>query len=266
VNKVFDDARTAVADIADGASIAVGGFGLCGIPQVLVEAVHRGSAGDLTVVSNNCGTEGIGSSILLESKRIRRLVASYVGENKELERQYLQGEVEIELTPQGSLAEKLRAGGSGIAAFYTRTGVGTMVADGGLPLRHHPDGRVATTSAPKPTAEFTVDGVTHTFVLEEAIRTDFALVRAWKGDRHGNLVFNKAARNFNPVCATAGRITIAEVENLVEPGDIDPDEVHLPGIYVQRIVALTPEQAETKSIERRTVRLAPEHTSTEGSR
>lgn len=179
------------------------------------------------------------------------MTSSYVGENKEFERRYLTGELELELTPQGTLAEKLRAGGSGVAAFYTRTGVGTQVAEGGLPQRYNADGTIALASAPKPTAEFDVDGVPQTFVLEEAIRTDYALVHARKGDRHGNLIFNKSARNFSPVAAMAGRICIAEVEELVEPGQLDPDEIHLPGVYVHRIVEVGPDVE--KRIERRTV-------------
>lgn len=254
MDKLVATAAEAVADITDGASIAVGGFGVCGIPAVLLRALHAQGASDLEIVSNNCGIQGVGSSLLLEAKRIRRLVASYVGENKELERQYLGGELEVHLTPQGTLAEKLRAGGSGIAGFYTLTGSGTQVAEGGLPLRYGTDGIAERVSRPKPTRAFTVDGSERAYVLEEAISCDFGLVRAWKGDRHGNLVFRRSARNFNPVCAMAGGTTIAEVEHLVEPGELDPDEIHLPGIYVQRLVALTPEQAADKPIERRTVR------------
>jgi len=191
--------------------------------------------------------------ILLRDKRIRRMVASYVGENKEFERQFLSGELEVELTPQGTLAEKLRAGGAGIPAFFTATGVGTQVADGGMPWRYAPDGSIAMGSPPKETREMAWAGRTATFVLEQAITTDFGLVRAWKGDRHGNLVFRQSARNFNPLAAMAGRVTIAEVEHLVEPGEIDADAVHLPGIYVQRVLPLTPAQAADKHIERRTV-------------
>ena len=254
MDKVVPDAAAAVADITDGATVAVGGFGLCGIPSVLIQALLDGGAGDLEVFSNNCGVDGWGLGLLLEARRIRRVVASYVGENKEFARQYLAGELEVELTPQGTLAERLRAGGSGIPAFYTATGVGTQVADGGLPWRYRSDGSVALSSPPKPTSRFEVDGVERTFVLEKAIRADFGLVRAWKGDRHGNLVFRQAARNFNPLAAMSGTVTIAEVEHLVEPGEIDPDEVHLPGVYVKRVVPLTPEQAADKRIEKRTVR------------
>ncbi len=257
MDKVVPDAGTAVADIGDGASLAVGGFGLCGIPSVLIAAVHDAGAKDLEVVSNNCGVDGAGLGVLLGAGRIRRVVASYVGENKEFARQYLAGELEVELTPQGTLAERLRAGGCGIPAFYTATGVGTQVADGGLPWRYGPDGGVLVASPAKETREFdTADGA-RTFVLERAIVADFGLVRAAKGDRHGNLVFHESARNFNPLCAMAGRVAIAEVEELVEPGEIDADAVHLPGIYVQRVVALTPEQAADKQIEKRTVRPRP---------
>ncbi len=240
-------AREALADVRDGASFAVGGFGLSGIPSVLIQALYDSGVTGISVVSNNCGTDGGGLGLLLAAGRIARVTASYIGENREFARQYLAGEVEVELTPQGSLAERLRAGGCGIPAFYTPAGVGTPIATGGLPLRHAPDGSVAVASPPKEVREF--DG--RPYVLERGIRTDFALVRAAKGDRHGNLVFSKAARNFNPLAAMAGRITIAEVEELT---DLDPDEVHLPGVFVQRVVVLTPEQAAAKGIEKRTVR------------
>ncbi|MEH1017312.1 CoA transferase subunit A [Micromonospora sp. CPCC 206060] len=254
MDKVVASAQTAVADVPTGASVASGGFGVCGIPSVLLAALAEQGASELTIISNNCGIPGVGNSLLLEGRQIRRLVASYVGENKELERQYLSGEVEIDLNPQGTLAERLRAGGAGIAAFYTRTGVGTQVADGGLPIRYDASGKVVLASEPKPTEVFGVDGVPQAFVRETALRPDFALVRARRGDRHGNLVFRKAARNFNPLCAMAGRVTIAEVEELLEPGDLDPDEIHLPGVFVQRVVPLTPDQAADKGIERLTLR------------
>jgi 3-oxoacid CoA-transferase A subunit len=254
VNKVVATAREAVAEIGDGASVAVGGFGLCGIPSVLIAALHELGASDLEVVSNNCGVDDWGLGILLADRRIRRMVGSYIGENKEFERQYLGGELEVELTPQGTLAEKLRCGGAGIPAFYTPTGIGTQVADGGMPLRYRTDGSVALASAPKPQQDFTVGGRTRGYVLEESITTDFALVRAHRGDRHGNLVFAKAARNFNPLAAMAGRVTIAEVEELVEPGALDPDAIHLPGVFVTTVVELTPAQAADKRIERRTLR------------
>jgi 3-oxoacid CoA-transferase subunit A len=243
-------AADAVADVGDGASLAVGGFGLCGIPSALIQALYEAGVSGLHAVSNNCGVDGWGLGVLLGAKRIARMTSSYVGENKEFERQFLSGELEVELTPQGTLAERLRAGGSGIAAFYTVTGVGTQVADGGLPWRYSADGSVALASPTKDVRVF--DG--KEYVLEEAITTDFALVRAAIGDRHGNLVFRESARNFNPLAAMAGRVTIAEVERLVEPGELDPDRVHLPGIFVQRVVPLTAEQAADKRIERRTVR------------
>ncbi|MGW6007457.1 CoA transferase subunit A [Streptomyces sp. NPDC055210] len=250
MNKVRPTAAEAVHDIADGSSLAVGGFGLSGVPNVVIDALHaRGSTG-LSVVSNNCGVDGAGLGILLASGRITRVTGSYVGENKEFARQYLSGELEVELVPQGTLAERLRAGGAGIPAFYTPAGVGTQVADGGLPWRYATDGSVAVASPAKETRTFA--GRAH--VLEHGITTDFALVRAWRGDAHGNLVFRRAAANFNPLAAMAGRVTIAEVEELVEPGDLAPDEVHLPGVFVQRVVPLTPEQATAKRIEKRTVR------------
>jgi 3-oxoacid CoA-transferase A subunit len=257
VDKVVSSPREAIAGITDGMSLSVGGFGLCGIPSVLIAAIHDAGITDLEAVSNNCGVDDWGLGILLKDKRIRRMVSSYVGENKEFERQYLHGELEVELTPQGTLAERLRAGGSGIAAFYTMTGVGTQIADGGLPWRYAPDGTVALASPPKQTQDFDWMGQSRTFVLEQAITTDYGLVRAAKGDRHGNLVFHESARNFNPLCAMAGRVTIAEVEQLVEPGQLDPDQIHLPGIFVQRVLPLTPEQATDKRIERRTVRPRP---------
>ncbi|MFD0903847.1 CoA transferase subunit A [Actinomadura sediminis] len=250
MDKVVPSAADAVAGIDDGASLAVGGFGLCGVPAVLISALYDRGAGNLTVVSNNCGLDGRGLGQLLAAGRIARAMGSYVGENKEFARQYLAGEIEVELMPQGTLAERLRAGGSGIPAFYTPAGVGTMVAAGGMPWRYAPDGTVAIASPPKEVRAF--GG--REYVLEESITTDFALVRAAVGDRHGNLVFDKAARNFNPLAAMAGRITIAEVERLVEPGELDPDAVHLPGVFVQRVLELTPGQAADKPIEKRTVR------------
>jgi 3-oxoacid CoA-transferase subunit A len=254
VDKVVASAAAAVADVASGSSLAVGGFGLCGIPSVLIQALLDQGADELEVISNNCGVDEWGLGLLLHAKRIRRMVASYVGENKEFERQYLHGELEVELTPQGTLAERLRAGGCGIPGFFTATGVGTQVADGGLPWRYDDRGNVVKSSPPKETREFETAEGTKTFVLERAIIADFGLVRAWKGDRHGNLVFHESARNFNPLCAMAGRVTIAEVEELVDPGDLDPNTVHLPGVYVQRVVELTPEQVAAKRIEKRTVR------------
>jgi 3-oxoacid CoA-transferase subunit A len=247
MDKVVATAAEAVADIPDGASLAVGGFGMAGVPAVLIAALLEQGATDLETVSNNLGIDGYGLGTLLSAGRIRRTIGSYVGNNKEFARRYLAGELELELTPQGTLAERLRAGGTGVPAFYTPAGVGTMVADGGLPWRYAPDGSVAVSSPAKETREF--DGTT--YVLERAIVTDFALVHAWKGDRHGNLVFRRSSRNFNPNCAAAGRITIAQVEHLVEPGEIDPDAVHTPGIHVQRVVHVPGVE---KPVEIRTVR------------
>jgi len=254
MDKVVATAAEAVADIGSGSTVAVGGFGLSGIPSVLIGAVLESGAGDLEVFSNNAGVDDWGLGLLLGAGRIRRMVASYVGENKEFARQYLAGELEVELTPQGTLAERMRAGGAGIAAFFTATGGGTQVAEGGLPWRYDAAGEVVLASPAKETRVFEVDGVPREFVLEQAITADFGLVRAWKGDRHGNLVFRASARNFNPLAAMCGRVTVAEVEHLVEPGEIDPDEVHTPGVFVQRVVELSPEQALAKRIEKRTVR------------
>jgi 3-oxoacid CoA-transferase subunit A len=247
VDKVVASAAEAVPDIGDGASLAVGGFGLCGIPHVLIQALFELGSQGLETVSNNCGVDAAGLGVLLMAGRIRRTVSSYVGENKEFARQYLAGELELELTPQGTLAERLRAGGSGIPGFYTPAGVGTLVAEGGLPWRYHSDGSVAISSPAKEVREFGGQS----YVLEEGIVTDFALVRAARGDRHGNLIYDASARNFNPLCAMAGRITIAEVEELVEPGELDPEQVHTPGVFVQRVV----EVGQTgKLIEKRTIR------------
>lgn len=247
MNKVVGNAAEAVSDIPDGASIAVGGFGLCGIPNVLIRALLESGATDLETVSNNCGVDDWGLGVLLAAKRIRRTTGSYVGENVEFERQFLSGELEVELVPQGTLAERLRAGGAGIPAFYTPAGVGTQVANGGLPLRYDASGAIAMASQAKEIREF--DGLG--YVMEHGIRTDFALVHARFGDRYGNLVYEMSAQNFNPLCAAAGRVTVAEVEELVEPGDLDPAQVHTPGIFVQRVVH-TPNVE--KRIERRTVR------------
>ena len=254
MDKVVASAADAVADIGDGASLAVGGFGLCGIPSVLIAALYELGSSGLSTVSNNCGVDGWGLGVLLGAGRIARTTSSYVGENKEFERQFLAGELEVELLPQGTLAERLRAGGAGIPAFYTPAGVGTQVAEGGMPWRYAADGSIALASPAKETREF--DG--REYVLERGIVCDFALVRASKGDRHGNLDYDKSTRNFNPLVATAGRITIAEVEELVEPGEIAPDQVHTPGVFVQRVVALTPQQAADKRIERRTVAASKE--------
>jgi len=228
MNKVIDTADQAVASINDGATIMMGGFGLSGIPENLVAALHRRGTRELTIVSNNAGVDGFGIGLLLTSRQVRKMISTYVGENKEFERQFLQKEIEVELVPQGTLAERMRAGGAGIAAFYTPTGVGTLIAEG------------------KETREF--EG--RPFVLERALTADFAFVKAWKGDHAGNLVYRKTARNFNPVMAMAARFTLAEVEHLVPPGEIDPDAVHTPGIFVQRV--LRGERYE-KRIEKRTV-------------
>ena len=254
MDKVVASAAEAVADIPSGATLSVGGFGLCGIPSVLIEAVLESGVDELEAVSNNCGVDDWGLGRLLMAKRLRRMISSYVGENKEFARQYLHGELEVELTPQGTLAERMRAGGSGIPAFFTATGVGTQVADGGLPWKYDADGNVVVSSPAKQTQSFETAEGEKEFVLEHAIVADFGLVRAWKGDRHGNLVYRDSARNFNPLAAMCGRVTIAEVEELVEPGELDPNEVHTPGVFVQRVVALTPEQAADKRIEKRTVR------------
>ena len=251
IDKTYPSAADAVADIPDGASLAVGGFGLSGNPIALIEALLAQGTRDLSIVSNNCGVDDWGLGVLLNAKRIRKMTSSYVGENKEFERQFLSGELELELTPQGTLAEKLRAGGAGIAAFFTQPGVGTQVAEGGLPRKYDGAGGVAVASPPKDVRTFAVTGEERDYVLEEAIVTDFALVHAAKGDTHGNLVFHKAARNFNPLAAMAGRICIAQVEELVAPGELDPDGIHLPGIYVHRIVEVGTDIE--KRIERRTV-------------
>lgn len=256
MDKVVDTAAAAVADIPDGATLSVGGFGLCGVPSVLIDAVLEAGTSDLQAVSNNCGVDDWGLGRLLVAKRLRRMISSYVGENKEFARQYLAGELEVELTPQGTLAERMRAGGSGIAAFFTATGVGTQVAEGGLPWRYGDVGDVVVSSPPKQTQIFETAEGEREYVLEHAIVADFGLVRAWRGDRHGNLIYRDSARNFNPLAAMCGRVTIAEVEELVEPGELEPNDVHTPGVYVQRVVALTPDQAADKRIEKRTVRSA----------
>jgi 3-oxoacid CoA-transferase subunit A len=229
MNKVLRNAEEAVALVHDGASIMMGGFGLAGIPENLVTALQRRGTKDLTIISNNAGTDDFGIGLLLRARQVRKMIATYVGENKEFERQFLQKEIEVELVPQGTFSERMRAAGAGIPAFFTPTGYGTLVAEG------------------KETREF--DG--RPYVLERALHADFAFVKAWKGDPVGNLVYRKTARNFNPVMATAARVTIAEVEELVESGGIDPDHVHTPGIYVQRLFAGT---GYLKRIEKRTVR------------
>jgi 3-oxoacid CoA-transferase/3-oxoacid CoA-transferase subunit A len=247
MNKVFASALDAVRDIPDGATILAGGFGLCGIPENCIRALRERGTKGLTVVSNNCGVDDFGLGILLRNKQIVKMISSYVGENKEFERQYLSGELEVELTPQGTLAERLRAGGAGVPAFFTPTGAGTAISDGGLPLRYAPDGKVARLSEKKEQREF--DG--RNYVLERGITGDFALVKAWKADRFGNLVYRHTAMNFNPMMATAGKVTIAEVEEIVEVGQLDPDTIHTPGIYVHRVVK---GEKYEKRIERRTTR------------
>jgi 3-oxoacid CoA-transferase subunit A len=249
MNKVLPDAVNALRDVRDGATILAGGFGLCGIPENCIAALRQLGPKNLTIVSNNCGVDDFGLGILLKNKQIIRMVSSYVGENKEFERQYLTGELELELCPQGTLAERLRAGGAGIPAFFTPTGAGTAVSDGGLPLKYAKGGGVAKLSLKKETRDF--EGKPH--VLEHAIAGDYAIVKAWKGDRFGNLVYRHTAMNFNPMCASAARITIAEVEELVDVGKLDPDHIHTPGIFVHRIFQGTGYE---KRIERRTVREA----------
>ena len=230
MNKVYPSAAEALKGVvADGQLIAVGGFGLCGIPEALIDALRDSGVKNLTAISNNAGVDGFGLGKLLETRQIKKMISSYVGENKEFERQYLAGELELEFTPQGTLAERLRAGGAGIPAFFTRTGVGTQVAEG------------------KELREF--DG--HTYVMERALVPDVSLSKAWKADKSGNLVYRRTARNFNPAVAMAGKISVVEVEEIVETGALDPDAIHLPGIYVHRLVLnATPE----KRIEKRTVR------------
>ncbi|MEO8557878.1 MAG: CoA transferase subunit A [Rhodospirillales bacterium] len=229
-NKVFKDAKSALEGLTfDGMMVMCGGFGLCGIPEKLIDALRNTGVKDLTCVSNNAGVDGFGLGLLLETRQIKKMISSYVGENKLFAQQYLAGELELEFNPQGTMAERIRAGGAGIPAFFTKTGVGTLVAEG------------------KDIREF--DG--EKYVMERGLVADLALVKAWKGDTSGNLVFRKAARNFNPMMATAGKKTVAEVEILVKPGEIDPDHVHTPGIYVDRIVMGAPYE---KRIEKRTIR------------
>ncbi|GAB3976329.1 CoA transferase subunit A [Actinoallomurus acanthiterrae] len=244
MDKQVSTPDAAVAGIPDGASLAVGGFGLCGVPMELIGALLRQGATGLRVVSNNCGVDDQGLGVLLAAGRIARMTASYVGENKEFARRYLAGELEVELVPQGTLAERLRAGGCGIPAFYTPAGVGTQVADGGLPWRYTPEGAVAVASPAREVREF--GGRDH--VLEEAITTDFGLVHAARGDRYGNLAFHATARNFNPLAAMAARVTIAQVERFEDR--LPPDEVHLPGVFVDRVVHV---EDTAKPIERRRV-------------
>ncbi|MBL8604785.1 MAG: CoA transferase subunit A [Myxococcales bacterium] len=246
MDKTVADALAACADIPEGAKLLAGGFGLCGIPENCIAAIRSRETRNLWVISNNCGVDDWGLGLLLNNKQIRKMTSSYVGENKEFERQFLQGELEVELVPQGTLAERLRAGGSGIPAFFTPAGVGTQVAEGGLPMLYGPGGSIRKASEAKETRTF--EG--REYVMEHGITGDFAIVKAWRGDRHGNLQFRASSRNFNPLCAMAARVTIAEVEELVEPGVIDPDAVHLAGVFVQRIFQ---GKDYVKRIERRTV-------------
>jgi len=245
--QILASADEAVADIPAGATLLAGGFGLCGIPENLIAALVRCGVKDLTVISNNCGVDDFGLGLLLRARQIRKMVSTYVGENKTFEQQFLGGDLEVELVPQGTFAERLRAGGAGIPAFYTPTGSGTQVADGGLPMLYGKDGGVLKASPRKETREF--DG--RPFVLEHALRGDFALVKAWKADEAGNLVYRRTARNFNPMMATAARITIAEVEEIVPAGELPPDGIHTPGVFVQRLVR---GERYEKRIEQRTVR------------
>ncbi|MFE2640387.1 CoA transferase subunit A [Streptomyces scopuliridis] len=258
MDKTVGTAREAVADIPSGAKLAVGGFGVCGIPSATIRALAELGVSDLEIWSNNCGVDGTGLGTLLEQRQVRRVIASYIGGNKEFARQYLAGELELELSPQGTLAERLRAGGMGIPAFYTPAGVGTAMADGGIPWRYGTDGAVAVESPPKEVRTFPGEGGTRDYVLEHGLRADFALVRAARGDRAGNLVFHSSARNFNPLCAMAGRTTVAEVEQLVEEGDLDPDEIHLPGIFIDRVVPLDEHDASDKPTEKLTFRTGQE--------
>lgn len=229
MKKVFADAQAALDGLVfDGMTLMAGGFGLCGIPENSIAALHKSGVRDLTVISNNCGVDGFGLGVLLDAKQIKKMVSSYVGENKEFERQFLSGELELEFNPQGTLAERIRAGGAGIPGFFTKTGVGTLIAEG------------------KEHREF--DG--ETFIMETGLKADVSIVKAWKADPQGNLVFRKTARNFNPMMATAGKVTVAEVEEVVELGSLDPDEIHTPGIFVQRLFVGEFE----KRIEQRTIR------------
>jgi 3-oxoacid CoA-transferase subunit A len=241
LNKQYPDARAALDGLVrDGMLLAIGGFGLCGIPEALIGALRDTGVRDLTIASNNAGVDGAGLGLLLESRQIKKMISSYVGENVEFERQFLSGEIEVEFCPQGTLAERMRAGGAGIPAFYTRTGVGTVVAEG----KEHKD----------------FDGIT--YILERGIRADLALVKAWKADTHGNLIYRRTARNFNPDVATSGKVTVAEAEIIVEPGELDPDEVHTPGIFVHRVVH---NPRPEKRIEKRTIRQGTREQESEGT-
>ncbi len=246
-SKLAANAADAVADIQAGATLMVGGFGLCGIPENLIAALRARGTKELTVISNNCGVDDFGLGLLLVNRQIRKMVSTYVGENQAFEQQFLKGELEVELVPQGTFAERIRAGGAGIPAFFTPTGAGTQVSEGGLPQLYAADGSVRKASPRKETREF----AGRSFVLETALTADFALIKAWKGDALGNLVFRKTARNFSPMMATAAKVTIAEVEELVPAGLLDPDHVHTPCIYVDRLLVGAKYE---KRVEQRTVR------------
>lgn len=247
MQKIFQSADDAIFDIQDGATLMSGGFGLCGNPENLISALLRRGTKNLTFISNNCGTTEHGLGVLLKNRQICKMISSYVGENVEFERQYLNGELEVELMPQGTLAEKIRAGGAGIPAFFTASGVGTQVSEGGLPMKYGSGGQVLKMSPKKEVREF--DG--KRYVLETSLRADFAIVKAHKADPFGNLVFNKGARNFNPMMCTAAKVTIVEAEHIVGLGDLNPDQIHVPGIYVDRIIQGANYQ---RWIENRTVR------------
>ena len=258
IDKSVPSVEAAVADIGDGATVMIGGFGTAGMPVELVDALIAQGARDLTIVNNNAGNADTGLAALIREKRMRKIICSFPRQTDSwhFEKAWREGELELELVPQGTLAEKLRAGGSGIAAFWTQTGVGTFVAEGGMPLRYDGAGGIALASVAKEVREFVVRGVAREYVLEDAIGTDFALVHAERGDRYGNLVFHRSARNFSPLAAMAGRVAIAQVEHLVEPGEIDPDDVHLPGVYVHRVVEVGPDVP--KRIEKLRVRTPAE--------
>jgi 3-oxoacid CoA-transferase subunit A len=247
MDKICHQMKEPFTGVTDGVTILVGGFGLCGIPESSIRELAGLGIRDLTIISNNCGVDDFGLGIMLRNRQIKKMISSYVGENREFERQYLTGELELELCPQGTLAERIRAGGAGIPAFYTPAGARTAVSEGGLPVEHNPDGTVRRTLPAKEIRNFNGKD----YVLETALTGDFALVKAWKGDRHGNLTYHNAAMNFNPVMATAGRLTIAEVEEIVELGTLDPNHIHTPGIYVHRVFRGGPYE---KRIERRKVR------------
>ncbi len=247
MNKLYPSAQAATADIKDGAVLMSGGFGLCGNPENLILALRDHGVKGLSIISNNCGTTEHGLGVLLQNGQVAKMTSSYVGENKEFERQYLSGELEVELVPQGTLAERIRAGAAGIPAFFTATGVGTQVSEGGLPMRYADDGSVAKASPKKEVRAF--GG--RDYVMETALVADFAIVRAHKADTQGNLVFRKTARNFSPMMCGAAKVTIVEAEHIVEPGEIDPDQVHVPGVYVQRLIK---GEHYEKWIEQRTVR------------